>query len=110
MMFLKTASIRVPADLNVSDFDEVEEMFRPAEWVDEAILDFSELPAISATVLGCLVNVVNRMVGRNRLAIVRIVGANSEILKIFKLCKAETLFDFSEPTGGALHVYRMSLN
>jgi anti-anti-sigma regulatory factor len=110
MMLVKTASIRVPADLNISDFDEVEEMFRPAEWVDEAILDFSELPAISATVLGCLVNVVNRMVARNRLGIVRIVGANAGIVKIFKLCNAETLFDFSEATGGASHVYRMSLN
>jgi anti-anti-sigma regulatory factor len=96
-MFVKTASIRVPGALNIDDFDAVRELLAPAEWADEAVIDFSEVGAINATVLGCLIVVINRMVERNRLGIVRIVGANASILRIFELCHAETLFDFASP-------------
>jgi anti-anti-sigma regulatory factor len=94
-MFVKTASILVPGGLDINDFEQVKDVFALAEWADEAILDFSELSSISATVLGALIAMVNRMVGHNRLGVVRIVGANAGILRIFRLCRAESLFDLS---------------
>jgi anti-anti-sigma regulatory factor len=94
-VFAKTASIRLPANLVIDDIDEIQALLAPAEWADEAIVDFSELPAISATVLGALLALVNGMAARNRLGVVRIVGANPRILRIFKLCRADSLFDLS---------------
>jgi len=111
-MYLKTASIKLRSDLDVADFDSVRTALAPAERADEAVVDFTELAFISATVLGCLVAVVNSMVAHNRLGVVRIVGANDRIMKVFRLCNAETLFDFSDTTwhGASAIAERLSLN
>jgi anti-anti-sigma regulatory factor len=95
IVFVKTASVRLPANLDIEDVDEVKAVLGAAEWADEAVVDFSELPAISATVLGALVSLMNRMVEHNRLGVIRIVGANAATLRILQLCRADTLFDLS---------------
>lgn len=95
-MFVKTVSIRIPSGLAVDDVTEVESLFAPAEWADEALLDFSELPSISATVLGAMLSLLNRMVAHNRIGVVRITGANPRILRVFALCRADSLFDVSD--------------
>jgi anti-anti-sigma regulatory factor len=101
IVFVKTASVRMPANLDIDDVDRVKALLAPAECADEAIVDFSELPVISATILGALVSLMNRMVERNRLGVVRIVGANPSTLQVLKLCRADSLFDLSGASGTA---------
>jgi anti-anti-sigma regulatory factor len=110
-MFLRTATVRLPAGLDVCDLAAIQELFRSAESADQAILDFSELLAVSPQLLGALITLVNRMVGHNRLGLVRIVGANPGIVRIFELCHAETLFEFVDADNAySQHQLRTYLN
>jgi anti-anti-sigma factor len=94
-MYVKTTSIDLHGELDISSRDTLREILRPAGSADEAILDFSDVTFIDASALGCLVAVVNRMVENNRLGIVRVVGASRQVLSVFHHCRLDMVFDLS---------------
>jgi len=96
-----TLSLELSGAWDLSRGNELQALLRPAEKVDELVLNLSKVTIVDASFLTSLVVLINRMVARNRFGVIRIVGASPNIIREFQACRLETLFDFQ-----AAHVPR----
>lgn len=92
----KTMALDLTGAWDFARREELQMLLHPAETVDELLLDFSKVTFIDASVLASLVALINRMVTRSRVGVVRIIGASRNVVRVFEACRLETLFDFSE--------------
>lgn len=91
-----TLALDLSGEWDLSRGEELQTLLRPAENVDELLLDLSKVTIVDASFLASLVMLVNRMVMRNRFGIIRIFGASPQIVRVFEACRLETLFDFRQ--------------
>jgi len=90
----RTLALELSGAWDLSRGEELQTLLRPAQNVDELVLDLSKATIVDASFLASLVVLINRMVARNRFGVIRILGASPHIVRVFETCRLETLFDF----------------
>lgn len=94
-----TAScFKLAGDWDFTRRDELQAVLRPAESLDEVLLDLSEVTFIDASVIGCLVKLRKRMIEHSRLSSIRIVEASRHIVHLLRICELDELFGLGAQT------------
>jgi anti-anti-sigma factor len=76
---------------------ELQTILRPAESLDEVLLDFSAVTFIDASVMGCLLRLRRRMIEHGCLGTIRIIAASGHIVHLFEICELGEIFGFGAP-------------
>jgi anti-anti-sigma factor len=95
---IKVVCFKLAGDWDFSRRDELQAMLRPAESLDEVLLDFSGVTFIDASVLGSLLRLHRCMIEHSRLGAIRIIAASRHIARIFEICELQELFGLRSPT------------
>ena len=88
----KTVEIRLSGEYDIYRRDELTEALDAAHDAHVALLDFSDVPYIDSTAIGCLIRLKKRM-SENGPAVIRIMGAQRNVLRILELTRLDRIFE-----------------
>lgn len=89
---VKTIEIRLSGEYDIYRRDELTQALEAAQDAHVAVLDFSDVPYIDSTAIGCLVRLKKHM-GEKGPGIIRIVGAQRNVLRILELTRLDRIFE-----------------
>lgn len=87
-----TTVIRLSGDYDIYRRDELARTLAAAHDAQEVTLDFSDVPYIDSTAIGCLIGLKKRM-NANGPALIRIVGVQPNVRRILELTQLEKIFN-----------------
>ena len=91
-MTLKT--IKLTGDLDFSRKPEIESLLKEAHYSDIAVLeDVQDAAYLDSCTLGCIVSLKNTMRKNGTAGVIRVVGANRSIVRIFEICGLDKSFE-----------------
>lgn len=85
--------LQMPGEYDLADKDRLSKMLLPGETADMVIIDMSNTGYIDSTALHCLVHLKTQLLERG--GVVKLVGANANISKLFKITGLDGLFEIS---------------
>jgi anti-anti-sigma factor len=89
---VKAACFKLAGEWDFARRRELQAILRPAESLDEVLLDFSEVTFIDASVVGCLMRLRRHMIEHGRLSNIRIIAASRVVTRIFEICQLQKVF------------------
>lgn len=94
---MTAACFKLEGEWDFTRRDELQVVLRPAESLDEVLLDFSAVTFIDASVMGTLLRLRKCMIERSRLGSIRITEVSRHIVHLFKICELDELFGLGAP-------------
>ncbi len=87
------APIKLDGDFDMANCKELWKTLQASAGKDVAVLDFATVTYVDTSALASLVRLRKHMKAQGGEGIVRIVNANSMILRILRICALDTVFE-----------------
>lgn len=88
-------TVKLFGDFDFSRKGELEQLLAAAAKADLAVIDLRDVSYLDSSVLTSLMGLKKRLDSHPQPGIVRIVGANESLRRIFTICGLERYFEFS---------------
>lgn len=90
-------TLQLAGELDFLQRGDLSELLLSLEAADVAVLDFSHVTFVDASVIGCLAVLQKRMRKNGGAGIVRIIEPPPPLVKILTICGLNTVFEICEP-------------
>jgi len=95
------STIKLAGDIDFSRKAEIEYLLARANYIDVAVIDFSDASYLDSSGLSCLAQLKKRMQDNGTAAIVRIAGANGSLRRVFHICGLDRAFELYDSVAEA---------
>jgi anti-anti-sigma factor len=95
---VKAACFKLAGEWDFARREELQAILRPAESLEEVLLDFSEVTFMDACALGCFLRLRRSMIERRRFSNIRIIAASRAVIRLFEICQLQELFGLPSTT------------